>query len=89
MIDKITKDEIIEFYNAYIHPSSPSRTKLSILMHSQIKQERKTEFTVEENNNGKLKEGTIVIEDIGAFKRGLEKAKPPVPIIPLEPERIG
>lgn len=44
--ERITKDEIIEFYKAYIHPSSPDRTKLSIFMHSQLKQRSTVKFSV-------------------------------------------
>lgn len=170
MTEKITKDEVIEFYKTYIHPSSPNRTKLSIFMHSQVKrestvklsttafeaflkelelaqlptadleyasslgadapvakaveffskyidkydfipEEKKTELldkvkelatlhavsstspasqedNAQNKDEGTLREGTIVIEDLFAFKRTLENATLPVPVVSFEPERI-
>lgn len=163
MIETITLPEMIEFYDKVINPSSPSRTKLSIFMNSQVKpgttskfsvaasqellkdlksaqvpvdevqyanlskseppvetalgffsqyldkvpfvsQEKKTQLlervkelarlhpvqtSPELVTEGKLKEGTIIIDDLVAFRKSLEMAKPARPVMSLEEEGIG
>lgn len=38
--------------------------------------------------NGGLKEGTIIIEDLAKFKKGLQLSKPAVPLMSLEVEEV-
>lgn len=160
---------MIEFYDTFINPSSPNRTKLSIFMNSQVKHgttappvkfsvaaaeellkdlkaaqipvdevqyaalskseppldnalaffgqymdkipfitpEKKTQFlervkelarlhpgpnalnASEPLSEGKLREGTIIIEDLAAFRKSLEGARPAKAVMSLEEEGLS
>ncbi|KAG8817090.1 Insulinase (Peptidase M16) [Serendipita sp. 401] len=157
-IEKLTLEDMVEFYNTYVDPESTSRAKLSMHIHSQSKPSTNSNFSVAaskvfledlkeaqvpvdeaqyttlskaepsvdsvvgfwtkylgtlatltperrqklldrikelaelhpvkpvEGSSGVLKEGTIIVDDLQAFKKTLQMSRPTVSVIDLDEE---
>lgn len=103
LVEKLTLADIVQFYEEFIHPDSPTRAKFSIHMHSGANTssansfaegptaESQTQETVSavDKKGGKaslLKKETVIIDDIVAFKSGLQPSELPKAAIELRPK---
>jgi hypothetical protein len=85
-------DVAVEFFKQYMSqiPSIPSEKKTQFL--ERIKELAKlhpAQSASEPLSQGKLKEGTIIIEDLAAFRKSLEGAKPAKAVMSLEEEGLS
>ncbi|KAG0225257.1 Insulinase (Peptidase M16) [Actinomortierella wolfii] len=83
---KLTKDEILAFAVECVLPSGAKTRKLSVHLESQkVPQVKKPEGkeTEEGEAPAKLREGTVVIQDLVGYKAGLELSRAPYPVVDL------
>jgi insulysin len=83
-------DAVIGFWSPYLEkvPNVSAEKRNELL--AKVKELAKIHPMENKNNvEGKLKEGTIVIEDLAEFRKGLEMSKPVTPVIPLVVEEMS
>lgn len=79
----ITQQDLLDFFQTYIHPSSPSRRKASV--HLRTQQAVPPPGTGETAKEiGELALRNVRIEDVHQWKRGLDKAERARPVKALE-----
>jgi len=81
-IKKITKEEIIEFYEKYVDVKSPERKKFSIHIFSKGKDNDLVKEKQDEINN--ILNKNVIIEDIYTFRRNQDFGPSPVSYKPIE-----
>lgn len=75
-VSLLTKQDMMEFYQTYIKPGSPTRAKLSVHLKSVAKKDAADAAAINQNN--------VYITDVSAWKAGLTLSRGPRPVRPLE-----
>jgi insulysin len=82
-------DAVIGFWSPYLEklPNVSAEKRNELL--ARVKELAKKHPMENKNSiEGKLKEGTVVIEDLAEFRKGLQMSNPATPVIPLVVEEM-
>lgn len=77
LIAKLTKDEMVEFYNTFIHPKSTRRAKVTIQTFAQKSKEAESRSLDDQTRNNIA---PILITDLKGFKATLPATAGPRPL---------